>query len=70
MLLDLIPKKALEELKKHPISKYYPDRFLLSFLFAKKLDVERSLKLIENNLVRKRKVTRRFVVYLQYNLTI
>jgi len=41
---------ALEELKKHEISKGIPDKVLLVFLFARKLDVKRTISLLTLNM--------------------
>lgn len=41
--------EALQEFKKHPITENYPDRYLLAFLFGRKLDVERAVELLTAN---------------------
>jgi len=43
-------KQALVEFKKHPITEGLPDRRLMIFLFARKLNVERAVLMLTNNL--------------------
>eukprot|EP01121_Diplochlamys_sp_Union-15-3_P020551 TRINITY_DN8033_c0_g1_i1.p1 TRINITY_DN8033_c0_g1~~TRINITY_DN8033_c0_g1_i1.p1 ORF type:complete len:343 (-),score=65.31 TRINITY_DN8033_c0_g1_i1:4-1002(-) len=44
-----LEKEALEELKKHEIAKGLDDKFLLAFLLARKLNIDRTIELLENH---------------------
>lgn len=41
--------QALNEFKKDEVTKGYDDKTLLIYLFSRKMDVERSIKLLKNN---------------------
>jgi hypothetical protein len=43
-------KEALEVLKQSHVSKYFPDRFLLACLFSRKMDVQRTVKMLKSHI--------------------
>jgi len=44
-----LEQEALDELKKHPLAKGQSDKFLFAFLFARKLDIKRTIELLEKH---------------------
>jgi len=43
-------KEALEILKQSPIAKFFNDRFLLACLFTRKMDIDRTIKMLKSHI--------------------